>query len=155
MSGNKVQKRQQAIKELIKSQHIDSQESLVALLSKKYSIATTQSIVSRDLYELGVGKQKYQDTMVYELNEQDASKEILRLGIVNLEHNESLIVITVLPGLAAFVGDYIDVHSTEAEVMGTIAGENMLFVTPRSIRCIDTTFKKLCQLLYFKPKQLT
>jgi len=151
MKKNKVFQRKQAIAELIKKKPIENQISLVELLKERYNIETNQSIVSRDLHDMGIVKQKYADTLVYELPETDASKDILRLGVVNIEHNEALIVITTLPGLAAFVGDYLDAHKEHLDLLGTLAGENMVFVTPYSIKTIETCFETLCTLLYFKP----
>lgn len=150
MKEKKTQKRQQAIKELIKNNPIENQLSLVELLKQKYNLETNQSIVSRDLHALGVSKQKYKDSLVYELSETDASKEILRLGVLEIQHNETLIVIKTLPGLAAFTADYIDAHASSLHILGTLAGENTVFVTPFSIKTIESCSKKLSALLYFK-----
>ena len=146
---DKVTLRQSAIKELIKSHPIKNQTTLVQMLHEKYDIDTNQSIISRDLQDLGVGKQKYKNTMVYELKEVDASKEILRLGVRDVVHNENLIIVKTLPGLAAFVGDYLDLHE-DIGVLGTLAGENMVFVSPRSIKDTKAVYKAVCERLYFK-----
>lgn len=151
MKLNPTLLRRKAIKELIKTNPIENQASLVQLLKEKYGIETNQSIVSRDLSDMSVSKQKYKDTMIYELKEVDASKEILRLGVVSVEHNENLIVVTVLPGLAAFVGDYLDAEKEQLNLLGTLAGENMIFIAPRTVKKINETFKKVCELLHFKP----
>ena len=156
MYSNKVNKfsnkneRRKAIVSLIKAQEIQNQQELLELLHVNHGIETTQSILSRDLQELGVSKRKIRKGYIYELNAIDAQKEILRLGVLGIEHNETLIVITVFPGLAAFVGDYIDQFQTEVGILGTIAGENTLFVAPLSIKKIVQTYQKICEILYFK-----
>ncbi len=146
-----VNTRQAAIKELIKNNAIEDQQTLVQLIKQRYGVKTNQSIVSRDLRSLGINKYKAGNKTIYELNEIDASKEILRLAIVDVHHNESLIIIKTLPGLAAFVGDYLDMNN-KIDILGTIAGENTVFVAPTTIKNIRHTFKKICTLLYVKNK---
>lgn len=149
MSKKNILARQEAIKELIKSHPIEDQETLVELIKKKYGIDTNQSIVSRDLRQLGVSKHLVNNRMIYELKEYDASREILRLAIVEVDHNETLIVIKTLPGLADFVGDYLDMQE-DLPILGNIAGENTIFVAPRAKTSISTLYKQICKVLYFK-----
>ena len=143
--------RKNAIKELIQSHPIEDQQTLVELIKKKYGIETNQSIVSRDLRQLGVGKHVVNNKTIYELKQHDASREILRLAIVDIEHNESIIVIKTLPGLAAFVGDYIDMHD-ELPILGNIAGENTIFICPAAKTAISHLFSQICKTLYFQKK---
>jgi arginine repressor len=144
-----LQARKEAIKELIKKHPIESQDMLVDLLKKEHAIETNQSVVSRDLRELGVTKHKFKDTMIYELKEINIPKEICQLGVLDMVHNESMIVVKTLAGLAPFVGDFLDLQ-TEAGVLATLAGENVVFVTPQSTKNIAKTFQAVCQVLYFK-----
>lgn len=141
--------RKEAIKELIKRFPIENQETLVSLLKEEHDIDTNQSIISRDLKELGVIKHRIQGSMVYDLDNKDISKEILRLGITNVTHNEAMIAIATLPGMAAFVGDYLDNHP-EAGVLATLAGENVVLVVPTTIKNIEEIFEKICMLLHVK-----
>lgn len=149
---DKVRIRQEAVKALIKEHPIENQSMLVKMLKDDYGIETNQSIISRDLQDLGVGKQKYKDTMIYEIKEIDPRKELLRLGVQDVVHNENLIVIKTLAGMADFVGDYLDLHENVG-ILGTLAGENMVFVSPQSIKNIQSVYKAVCELLYFKPKE--
>jgi transcriptional regulator of arginine metabolism len=144
-----LQTRKEAIKELIKKHPVENQDMLVDLLKKEYAIETNQSVVSRDLRELGVTKHKFKDTMIYELKELNISKEICRLGVLDVAHNESMVVVKTLAGLAPFVGDFIDAQ-TDIGVLATLAGENVVFVTPVSTKGIAKTFDAVCQALYFK-----
>ena len=149
MSKKNIRIRQEAIKELIKSHPIEDQETLVELIKKKYGIETNQSIVSRDLRQMGVSKHLVNNRMIYELKEYDASREILRLAIIEVDHNETMVVIKTLPGLADFVGDYLDMQE-ELPILGNIAGENTLFVAPRAKTSIFSLYKQICRVLYFK-----
>lgn len=151
MSKKNIRIRQEAIKELIKSHPIEDQETLVELIKKKYGIDTNQSIVSRDLRQLGVSKHQVNNRMIYELKEYDASREILRLAIIEVDHNESLVVIKTLPGLADFVGDYLDMQE-DLPILGNIAGENTIFVAPKKQSQIESLFRDICTALYYKPE---
>jgi transcriptional regulator of arginine metabolism len=150
MKKNKLIARKEAIQELIKELPIENQETIVELLKEKYGITTNQSIVSRDLRELNVTKRKFKDALIYELQELNVHKEILRLGVVDVLHNETMIVIKTLPGLAAFVGDYLDAFEG-IDLLATLAGENIVFVTPLSIKNIDKVFEAICKIVHFKP----
>lgn len=144
-----IQTRQEAIKSLIKSHPVENQEMLVDLLKKEYEIETNQSVVSRDLRELGVTKHKFKDVMIYELKEIDINKEILRLGVIDVVHNESLIIVKTLGGLAPFVGDFLDQHMSQG-ILGTLAGENVVFVSPSSTKNIAKIYEAVCLLMHFK-----
>jgi transcriptional regulator of arginine metabolism len=144
-----LQTRKKAIKELIKKYPVENQDMLVDLLKKEYEIKTNQSVVSRDLRELGVTKHRFKDAMVYELKEIDVVKEILQLGVLDIVHNESMIVIKTLAGLAPFIGDSIDNREVDG-VLATLAGENVVFITPSSTKNITDVFDAVCQSVYFK-----
>ena len=142
--------RKKAIRDLIVSQPIENQASLVELLKEKYGIVTNQSIVSRELRRMNVTKQSYRGTMVYEIKDVDVSREILRHSLVSIEYNETMILVTVLAGVADFVGDYLDAHKDEIKILGTLAGENMIFVMPVSVKKIQESYKLICALLHYK-----
>ena len=144
-----LETRKEAIKELIKKYPVENQDMLVDLLKTEYAIETNQSVVSRDLRELGVTKHKFKDVMVYELKEIDVVKEILRLGVLDVVHNESMIVIKTLAGLAPFIGDSIDSREVDG-VLATLAGENVVFITPSSTKNIADVFDAVCQSVHFK-----
>jgi len=146
----RIIKRQEAIKELISSHAISDQQVLVRLLKLNYGIETTQAVISRDLRHLGVSKQPVGDTVAYELKSIDATKEILRLGVVSIAHNETTITIKTLPALAAFVADYLDAHQEALNILGTMAGENIVFALPKSIKKIEATYENICTLLHIR-----
>jgi len=146
---DKVSTRHEAIKELIKTHPIEDQQTLVSMIKNQYGIDTNQSIVSRDLRALGIGKHKVGSQMVYEVPEHDASREILRLAIADISHNENTIVVKTLPGLASFVADYLDLQEN-TQIMATLAGENVVIVIPSSTAITNELFSHMSGLLYFK-----
>ena len=150
---SKASLRHAAIKELLAQEIVPNQVTLVQLLHERYGIQANQSLISKDLRTLEVQKQKAYNHLLYELKESDPSKEILRLAIRNVLHNESMLVIETLPGLAAFVGDYLDMQKN-IHILATLAGENVVFIIPRTVKNIHTLFKEVSNLVYFKkPKE--
>lgn len=141
--------RQNAIKELVKTKSISDQKQLVEFLIEHYEIETNQAVVSRDLRKLGVIKKMINGVLSYEMPDVDVSAEILKLALIDINHNESMIVIKTQPGLADFVGDCVDQHH-DLEVLGCLAGENVVFVTPKSIKNIRKTYEKVCEKFHFK-----
>lgn len=146
---DKPKLRHAAIKQLIKENAIEDQQSLVKMIKEKYGIETNQSIISRDLLNLGITKKKVDDKLVYEEPTIDASREILRLAVIDISHNESVIVVKTIPGLAAFVGDYLDMQR-QIEILGTIAGENIVFIAPKTVKNIKNILNDISKILFFK-----
>jgi transcriptional regulator of arginine metabolism len=151
MKKNKKEIRHQALTELISLYPIEDQTTLAALLKEKYNIETNQSIVSRDLRELGVTKKIVDEASVYEIDSSNTTYELLVRSIINIQHNESMIVVKTIPGLASFVGDFIDQQNLP-ELLATLAGENVVFVVPKSIHAIKATYIVICKTLHYKIK---
>ena len=144
--------RQKAIKELVKRFAISDQKQLIELLFEHYKIETNQAVVSRDLRKLSVIKKIINGVLTYEIPSVDITTEILRLALIEINHNESMIVIKTHPGLADFVGDCVDQH-TDLEVLGCLAGENVVFITPKSVKNINKIYKTICEKFHFKQKK--
>jgi transcriptional regulator of arginine metabolism len=142
--------RQEKIKELIENFTLSDQKEIVELLHSKFQIRSNQAVISRDLRKLGVIKKQVGKQLVYQLPSFDVQTEILKLGIVGMSHNESMIVIKTRPGLAAVLGDFIDDHLDD-EILGCIAGENTVFVSPKSVLNIEELFITISKKLHFKP----
>jgi len=141
--------RQRAIKELITEKSISDQNQIAVLLGEKYGIETNQAVVSRDLRKLGVSKKPLKGIMIYEMNKLDVQTEIFKLALIDIEHNEVMIVIKTHPGLAAFVGDYLD-QCTDLNILGCLAGENVIFITPKTISELSKTFHAICKKFQLK-----
>ena len=141
--------RQQFIKELIAEKAISDQKQIVDLLKEKYDIETNQTIVSRDLRKLGVIKKDINGAMVYEIADIDIQAEIFRLALVDIKHNEAMIVIKTQPGLSAFVGDYID-KCDDLNILGCLAGENIVFIVPETISELTNTYNAICKKFQIK-----
>ncbi len=146
---NTPETRQEAIKGLVKARAISDQTQLVDLLFEHHGIETNQAVVSRDLRKLGIVKKLVNGELLYELPGIDVSAEILKLALIDVSHNEAMIVIKTQPGLASFVGDCLDQHE-DLEILGCLAGENIVFAVPKSIKQIHKSYKAICEKFHFK-----
>src|SRR6476646_7450260 len=115
--------RQQKILSLIQAKPIGTQEDLRSLLEKT-GVPATQSSVSRDLEELGVVKHNG----CYTLPKPNGAASH---GLLNLDTaGDNLVVALTESGLASAVAVQID-NATLPEIVGTIAGENTIFIAVR------------------------
>ena len=143
---NKVN-RQIAIKQIIAERAIGSQEELcTALLENGFEI--TQATLSRDLKELGIVRVNAAEGLRYvlnPLNEERRLQSFIGYEVEQISANESLIVVKTLPGRAQGVAEIIDsLHNPL--ILGTIAGDNTIFVTPTSVDRIDELVRLLRNL---------
>lgn len=130
--------RQQKILGLIRAKPISTQEDLRSLLMNA-GLMATQSSVSRDLEELGVVKHHGHYTLP------PTNGTPLR-GLVSLDQaGDSLVVARTIPGLASAVAVEIDAAAFP-EVVGTIAGEDTIFIAVRDEKAQRTTIKKIWKL---------
>ncbi|MBC7693181.1 MAG: arginine repressor [Methylotenera sp.] len=102
---------------------------------EELGFSVTQSTVSRDLRRMGAIKAiDPQGRTVYRLD-QDANLPVagtsLRDMVSDIKHNGSIIVIHTTPGSASLVARHLD-HQRPAEILGTIAGDDTIFVAPAS-----------------------
>lgn len=147
---NKTQ-RQFIIKEIIRDHAVANQEELVALL-KKRGIIVTQATLSRDFAILGIVRIHDNGRIRYSLGTQKDEPAITPLvthEVVGVESNESLIVVRTLPGRAGGVASYIDSMHNKL-IMGTLAGDDTVLVTPVSVKKLPSLLKQLKELLFEK-----
>src|SRR5215217_1430175 len=138
--ANKMNKRgrQQKILSLINAKPIGTQEDLRALLESA-GVPATQSSVSRDLEELGVVKHHGHYTLP-RTNGGPAR------GLVSLDQaGDSLVIARTVPGLASAVAVEIDA-ATIPDIVGTIAGEDTIFIAVRDARSQRTAVKEIWNL---------
>ena len=130
--------RQQKILDLIRAKPIGTQEDLRALLERAGTPAT-QSSVSRDLEELGVVKQHGHYTL-------PRTNGAAARGLLSLdEAGEILIIARTVPGHASPVAVEIDAAAMP-EVVGTIAGEDTIFIAVRNAKAQRTVLKQLWEM---------
>lgn len=129
------QRRLFAIRQIINSHPVASQEELRLLLEEQ-GIESTQTTLSRDMKELGVARVHTPSGTRYALDaasEQNRLARLIGYEIESIQHNESLVIVKTLPGRAQGVAEIID-RLRLKEVMGTLAGDNTVFIAPVSAR---------------------
>lgn len=122
---------------------------LIELLEKKYGISTNQAAISRDLRDLNIYKRARGHAMVYETSGVDAVTEMLHYAVLSAQHNEAIIIIKTMPGTANFVGEFLDTQQ-DLNFLGTLAGDNTVFIAPFSTKNIEEVFQKISQRLKIK-----
>lgn len=131
--GNRTE-RLLAIKELISSKKISSQEELLTLLEER-GLNFTQATLSRDLKFLKVNK--ISDPVkgyVYELPDQHVIQNNLATsyaaqGFVSIQFAHHLGIIKTMPGYAPSIALLID-KADHFEILGTIAGDDTILIIP-------------------------
>jgi transcriptional regulator of arginine metabolism len=140
-------RRQTRIKEILNDFVISNQEDLSKKL-KEEGYVVTQATLSRDFAELGVIRTLFNGSARYILNADESGKQIAKLigfEILNIEHNESLVLVRTLSGRAQGVAHYIDRLNKE-EILGTVAGDDTVLIIPnshKSIPAIVSLIKKI------------
>jgi transcriptional regulator of arginine metabolism len=130
--------RQQKILSLIQAKPIGTQEDLRALLERT-GVPATQSSVSRDLEELGIVKHHGHYTLPR------TNGSAVR-GLLSLDQaGDGLVIARTMPGLASAVAVEIDA-AVIPEVVGTIAGEDTIFIAVRDARSQRATIKEVWAL---------
>ena len=137
-SSMNKRERQQQILSLIRAKPVGTQEDLRALLERA-GVPATQSSVSRDLEELGVVKHHGHYTLPR------TNGNAVR-GLLSLDQaGETLIIARTVPGLASAVAVEIDAAAI-AEIVGTIAGEDTIFIAVREAKSQRVAIKEIWNL---------
>jgi transcriptional regulator of arginine metabolism len=130
--------RQNAIIDLIQSINVSTQEELTNLLEKG-GFSVNQSSVSRDLDELGIVK----FSGVYALPQKS---DFTKFGLYSLENaGANMIIAKCELGLASAVCVRLD-RANINEIVGTIAGEDTIFIAVRDHKEQKTALKKIWEL---------
>jgi transcriptional regulator of arginine metabolism len=129
--------RLKAIKRIIRTHTINSQEKLLGYLRQE-GFHVTQATLSRDLKLLKVGKQSegtngYFYTLPSEEERKEAERNYVldfQRGYVSLEISGSIAVVRTLNGHADSVAIALD-NMGIAEILGTVAGNDTVIVVVR------------------------
>ena len=127
--------RQKAILDLVRTNEITSQEELLEnLLERK--IEVSQSTLSRDIQELGLAKSGGVYTVIGTepiRASDEAIRRILRDFLSDVALAQNIVVLKTGPGNASVVSQAVD-DAGWAEVVGSLAGENTVFVAVHTVK---------------------
>ncbi len=124
-------RRRAAVARIIAARRISTQEELLEAL-RRAGVRATQATLSRDLARLGARRvSRPNGGAVYELDEEVRGDgiEALRGLVGDVRANGSLVIVRTPPGSAPAVARAIDLAHLP-EVLGTIAGDDTIFVAP-------------------------
>ena len=130
--------RQKRILNLIRAKRIGTQEELRAELERS-GVPATQSSVSRDLDELRVVK--HHGFYALPQANGDASRGLVSLDIAG----DVLVIAKCLPGRASAVAVEID-DAAIAEIVGTLAGEDTIFIATHDQKSQRAVMKKIWEM---------
>ena len=129
--------RQDEILRIIKEKDVETQEELAAEL-RKNGYKVTQATVSRDIRELRLlkvaangGGFKYARPERHETAVSDRLTRILNDSLVNVDFSGNMIVVKTLSGSANVAAEALDNLGWE-EILGTIAGDNTIFIVAKN-----------------------
>lgn len=137
-------------KELLAQERFGSQAEIVSALQQMGFSHINQSKVSRMLTKFGaVRTRNAKMEMVYclpnELSVPTTTSPLKNL-VLDIDHNNILIVIKTSPGAAQLIARLLDSLGKAEGILGTIAGDDTIFITPASntnIKKLISTIKKL------------
>lgn len=132
--------RMEALKMLISSQELGSQDEVLQALAKE-GYKLTQATLSRDLKQLKVAKAasmngKYvyvlpNETMYKRVSNPMSAREMLMSpGFQSINFSGNMVVIKTRPGYASSIAYNID-NSDIPQILGTIAGDDTIFIVKK------------------------
>jgi transcriptional regulator of arginine metabolism len=128
-----------ALKELLLECKASTQEEICEALEKQ-GFEINQSKASRLLRKIGAIKVvNIEGQTVYSLPREPAPPLMdtsLQNLIVDIVSNETLVVVFTSPGSASMVARVLDYSQVSTEILGTIAGDDTIFVAPKSTKNI-------------------
>jgi transcriptional regulator of arginine metabolism len=124
------ERRRDAVARLVRTRRIGTQEELLAALARE-GFRATQATLSRDLTRLGARRVSGTEGAFYEVDGPAPATGLaaLRGLVVAIDTNASLVVVRTAAGAASAVARAVD-DARLPEVLGTIAGDDTIFVAP-------------------------
>lgn len=149
-------RRMDTLKMLISSQELSSQEEVLQALAKE-GYKLTQATLSRDLKQLKVAKAasmngKYvyvlpNETMYKRVSNPRSLREMMMSpGFLSINFSGNMVVIKTRPGYASSIAYNID-NSDIPEILGTIAGDDTIFMVKKEGASEDALLKSLSEII--------
>jgi len=140
-----------AFKSLLKDQCYGSQSQLADALDRQGFKNMSQAKISRLLSKLGAVKMRNANTeVVYILPDELAvpkSKQSIQSVVVSVKHNNMQIILKTGIGGAPLISRMLDSLGEPAGILGTLAGDDTIFIAPVDINRIDEITLEIKKLL--------
>ncbi len=144
----------QVFKTLLKEQCYGSQSELSAALAEHGFIDIPQAKVSRLLSKLGAVKMRNTNNQkVYILPDELAvpkSKQAIQSVVLSVKHNNMQIIVKTGIGGAPLISRMLDSLGESSGILGTLAGDDTIFIAPSNADRIDEICQSIIELLDVK-----
>ncbi len=145
-------KRHDMISKLIASENVETQEDLASRL-RELGFPVTQATVSRDIKELRLikvltpeGKYKYATVEKAEADMQERFIRMFSNCVLTVSSAGNLIVIKTITGSAPAAAEAVD-SLKWPDILGTIAGDNTIFIAVRDGKSVSDIIRKFQKML--------
>ncbi len=145
-------KRHDMISKLIAAQNVETQEELASILCD-HGFSVTQATVSRDIKELRLikvltpeGRYRYATVEKAEADMQERFIRMFSNCVLSVTSSGNIVVIKTLSGTANAAGEAID-SMKWPEIVGTLAGDNSVFVLVREGKPVSDVIKKFQKMI--------
>ncbi len=137
---------------LIETMNVETQEDLAELL-KARGVSVTQATVSRDIKELRLikvlsenGSYKYATVDKAEAGMKERFIRIFSDSVISITPSANLIILKTLAGSANAAAEAVDsMHWND--IVGSIAGDNTIFLAAKDEKAVPELVKRLSQML--------
>ncbi|HUO84872.1 MAG TPA: hypothetical protein VM534_07135 [Thermoanaerobaculia bacterium] len=163
---NQARQRREEIRSLIRETEVHSQEELQRLLRRK-GYRVTQPTLSRDLHDLGLAKTPAGYLLPEQLaapagasvhpfiarsTREERFEQAVREFVLTAETSGTLVVVRTPPAGAQPVALAIDAAGLD-QVVGTIGGDDTIFVATRSAKAAAALARRLTALAGPRPNR--
>ena len=145
-------RRHEAIIDLVNNQDLNTPEELMENLQKQ-GFKVTQATVSRDIKELRIfkalgkdGKYRYSTGGRNALDKTSGFESLFASSVEEVDSAENIVVIKTMTGMAQAVCMSLDNIDFE-NIVGTIAGDDTIFVLCRNLKATEEMLNKFRKLI--------
>ncbi|RUO62518.1 transcriptional regulator ArgR [Pseudidiomarina insulisalsae] len=150
MANSKSDAMIDTFKALLKEERYGSQGEIVDAMKERGFDNISQSKVSRLLSKYGaVRTRNARQEMVYCLPPElgiPSTRAPLSQLVFDIQHNDVMVIIRTSPGAAQLIARLLDSVGKKEGVLGTIAGDDTIFIAPVKVSDIDFTLEKVREL---------
>ena len=143
-----------AFKKLLKDQCYGSQGQLADALAAQGFEDMSQAKISRLLSKLGAVKTRNTNNeMIYILPDElsvPKSKQSIESVVLSVKHNHMQIILKTGIGAAPLISRMLDSMGESAGILGTLAGDDTIFIAPVDINRIEEITISIRHLLAVK-----
>ena len=147
-------RRHELIRKIIGEEIIETQEALAEALRARH-MRVTQATISRDIKELflikvpaGGGRYRYAVSPHESVRfSEGRMKRLFKDNVIFSDFSENIVVVKTIPGAASTVGAALDA-SDWTEIIGTVAGDDSIFVLVKPREAAETIVERIRELIH-------